>query len=257
MKSRLEYNCFDLCLAGLPAAFDGLKILQISDLHLRRRAQDVESNLLRYLEQSRAQILVFTGDMVNNRGTWPRAGRWLEQLPSFPFRFAVPGNWDYGRGATPDAGPFAYHFEEAGFRVLRNRAHCLQRGESSLYFVGLDDPRNGRVDIPAAYAGIPPDACVVALCHSPDILGEALPVPCSLLLCGHTHGGQWRLPGYGAFYTSTRLGKQYEAGLYTAEPGRHVYVNRGIGAGPIPWRFNCRPEVTVFTLRSGAQSEAA
>ena len=71
-----------------------------------------------------------------------------------------------------------------------------------------------------------------------------------LLLCGHTHGGQIRLPRYGAMTTSTRLGKRYEAGLYGLGSGRHLYVSRGVGEGHVWIRILCPPELALLTLRS-------
>jgi predicted MPP superfamily phosphohydrolase len=139
--------------------------------------------------------------------------------------------------------------------VLRNAHVPLERGASRLWLAGLDDPVCGRPDpdlaIPSSIRNVPNEP-VILMCHAPDFVDQLHEHPVgqaiSLVLSGHTHGGQIRLPLIGALRLPPG-GRKYVEGHFNVG-SMQLYVNRGIGSVGVPFRFDCRPEITLFTLRS-------
>lgn len=237
----------ELACAGLPGELAGLRILQVSDLHMAGWTRGRERAAARAMAGVAPDLVVLTGDYVNRRRYWGRLGEWLATaLPPAP-RFAVPGNWDYR--ADPGLEAMERALGRAGVRMLVNDSAWMPRGGGGVRVVGIDDVRSGALDLDRALRAVRPGEFVVAACHSPDILLHLDHDRFDLLLTGHTHGGQVRLPRYGAFYTSTRLGRRYDQGLYEVDRGRFAYVSRGIGTGFIPFRILCPPELALFRLR--------
>ena len=225
---------------------DGLRIVQVTDIHLSGRPGRLLRRAAEEVARLEPDILVFTGDAVNRREAWPEAARWLRDLPATVARLAVPGNWDFRRGGLP---AFQEAMAAAGFRVLLNQRVRIDFRDTCVEAIGFDDVREGAPEIPSGAEEGKRDHFVLALCHSPDVLLDLHPSRFDLLLCGHTHGGQVRLPGYGAVFTRTLIGKRYEGGFYEPLPGHYVHVSRGLGEGPIKIRFLCPPELARFTLR--------
>ncbi|MBU0678043.1 MAG: metallophosphoesterase [Verrucomicrobia bacterium] len=248
MGSSIKTVEIEVTIAGLPSAFDGLRVGLFSDLHFSRSAGRREREVAQILADTAVDVLTFTGDAVNRSESWPRAVEWFGTLPDCDLKLAVPGNWDYVRGTT--ARDYVAHMRDAGFTTLLNASIGLERANARLWFSGLEDPRGGDPDAKRTFKDVTEGACTITLCHSPDILLELDPTFFGLMLCGHTHGGQICLPGYGALYTSTRVGKKYEYGLHEVGRGRYVYVTRGIGTTGVPFRLFCPGEVVFFTLHA-------
>ena len=139
--------------------------------------------------------------------------------------------------------------------VLRNSYLPLERSGGRIWLAGIADPVQGQPDpeatIPAAIRNIPREP-VVLLCHAPDYVDHLLTLPSgqavSLMLCGHTHGGQIRLPLIGALVLP-KMGHKYVEGWFRFGQ-LQLHVNRGIGAVGVPFRLNCPPEISIITLRS-------
>jgi predicted MPP superfamily phosphohydrolase len=139
--------------------------------------------------------------------------------------------------------------EKAGLPVLINEGVALGVGGATIYLAGLDDCWSGRPDLSKALEKLSPDTPAVLLSHEPDFADTfALDGRVSLQLSGHSHGGQIRLPGYGAFVLP-KFAQKYDQGLFNVN-GMWLYTNRGLGLGPVPHRVNCPPEVTEITLVS-------
>ena len=142
-----------------------------------------------------------------------------------------------------------------GIPVLRNAYLPLERAGGRVWLAGLEDPVEGRPDpdkaIPEYIRNVPNEP-VVLMCHAPDYADFLIAHPAGksvdLMLSGHTHGGQVRLPFVGAMELP-ELGKKYVEGLFQFER-MQLYVNRGIGAVGLPFRFNRPPEISLFTLRT-------
>ena len=249
-------------LPGLSEALDGFTIAQLSDLHLGpyvpldhvRRSVDITNDL-------GADLIVLTGDFVYGSARYSAAC--AEQLARLEARYgvyAVLGNhdmWTSPRQVTES-------LIEAGITVLRDDRQLLEVGSAHLWLLGVKDTgyagrswgdlqamwQEGSEALAASMEEIPADEPRLLLVHNPDFV-EMLPEGrIDLALCGHTHGGQVRLPFWGAPVVPSCFGEKYASGLVEA-PTTRVYVNRGIGLIPPPVRFNCRPEVTWLQLRRG------
>ena len=131
--------------------------------------------------------------------------------------------------------------------MLVNQGIPLTLGNASLYLAGLDDGWSGNPDLKAALEGAPPQSPVILLYHEPDLADQvSLDPRLTLQLAGHTHGGQVRLPLRGPVILPY-LGRKYDYGLYRVNE-MWLYTNPGIGMISVPYRYNCPPEVTEFTL---------
>jgi predicted MPP superfamily phosphohydrolase len=170
----------------------------------------------------------------------------------------VPGNHEHWR--FDDEGgitPFLDQLQQAGCTVLVNQVVRVARqgGKGTLVLVGLDDSYSGHMDTTAAFATLGQGERAIVLEHcpidAPDIVSTG---HVSLILTGHTHGGQVRLPVFGDRLTAALAGSPLVSGMYSVA-GVPVYVNRGLGMSVLPLRLFCLPEVTAFTLVSEPDSE--
>jgi predicted MPP superfamily phosphohydrolase len=234
----------DALVPGLPSALDGLRIAQVSDVHLPANAGAARSALA-LLEAEQPEIVLLTGDIVEKASA-------LDDLIAFAHRargtvgtYAVMGNWERSGGIQPPTARRAY--EAAGVQFLCNEAAILSFGTARIGIAGLDDLVSGRPDVAESLARVDhADAMIWAL-HSPefaDVIRAG--TPASLVLGGHTHGGQIRLPLLPPLlpYGSGR----FVEGWYNT-PAAPLYVSRGVGTTAIRARFRCPAELPLFTLR--------
>lgn len=244
-------------LHRLPPALDGLRIVQISDLHFGHYAE--ESYLRAVVAQINAlapDLVLLTGDFVSELtfGDCRRSARLsipcAEILSGIqcPSRWAVLGNHDQLVGPEIVANALQSH----GFPVLQNDYAAFEHRGARLWIAGVRSASESEPDLRAALpdpiraSGDP----VILLVHEPDFADEVdLYGGVDLALSGHTHGGQVRLPPFGALKLPPG-GRKYIQGLFQFPRGLQLYVNRGIGAMKLPIRFLCRPEITLITLRS-------
>jgi predicted MPP superfamily phosphohydrolase len=228
----------------LPLA-EPLRVVHLSDLHTRGMG-GLERQMLERLAAAKPDVVVVTGDVLSTgarRGVSPAEQQAVQEVLSklqAPLGvFAVPGNWEYWRGHGDPAPLFA----GTGVRLLRNSAAEIRRG---LWIVGVDDACAGRTDVEAAFSGVPGDAAVIALMHSPSPFPRvASRAP--LVLAGHSHGGQVRLPFLGALWLPPETGP-FVQGWYTSGSSR-LFVSRGVGTSIFRLRFLCRPEIAVIDVR--------
>jgi predicted MPP superfamily phosphohydrolase len=250
-------NRVDIPLRRLPAAFDGFSIVQLSDFHYDETFSAVPiRHAVETVNKLQPDLIVLTGDYVtepilhrflHNRKQAANAAEpcaaLLRQLRAGFGLHAVLGNHDY----NTDAHRVTECLQGQGIPVLINRSIAMERGGSRLWLAGIDDnPDDG--DITLALKGVPSSEAVVALVHEPDAADVVTQYPVDLQLSGHSHGGQVRLPLIGPAYLPP-LGKKYPWGL--RKVGRlTLYTNVGLGTMGAPLRFNCPPEITLFTLRA-------
>lgn len=238
----------ELALPRLPPEYDGLRVVHLTDIHhsVLVGLQEVE-RVVEIVNRSRPDVVALTGDYVTFSPAciWPVA-RVLGRLRAPRGVFAVLGNHDFRAGA----GAMTRALEAQGIRVLRN-ANCRLGGPGgNLWLVGVDDVRVGRDDLPAALRGVPAGDTKILLCHNPIILASAARAGVDLVVSGHTHGGQIRLPWGGAAYQrgSTRLGRKSIQGRHSLR-GTQMYVSRGIGTVWVPFRLACPPEIACLHFR--------
>jgi predicted MPP superfamily phosphohydrolase len=256
----IEVTEHEFTLRGLPAAFDGFRIAQLSDIHmdeytepffLRRAVEKINSRCV--------DAVFLTGDFVSDGigshssevgAAWQCAGI-LKGLQCKQVYGSL-GNHDVAVGSHLVTEALAAN----GIPILDNSCLPIERAGSRFWLAGLDDPVMGR---PKPEAAIPvairnqPNEPVVLLCHAPDYADRLLAHPIGssigLMLSGHTHGGQVRLPMIGALVLP-ELGRKYVQGRFQLG-GLQLYVNRGLGTSGLPLRMDCLPEISILTLRQG------
>jgi predicted MPP superfamily phosphohydrolase len=255
-RSRLEWAASErftineerIWLDGLPEVFSGLRVVQISDIHYGLfLPQEWLAEAVERTNRLDADIVVLTGDFVSySRANIGPAAEILGRLRARHGVLAVLGNHDFRVGA--DAVTSALRRQR--IEVLRNQHVTMQLGGASLYMAGVDDYGYG-ADVRRAVRGIPRDAATVLLAHNPRIISLAARHGVSLVLAGHTHGGQVNLPLLGTVYGRSPERLRYKIGwdrLGTTQ----IYVSRGIGTIVLPWRLRCPAEIAHLELLPGA-----
>jgi predicted MPP superfamily phosphohydrolase len=232
---------YDVAIPGLPKAADGLRVVQLSDLH--RNLAIYDRTLRRGIElanSTHADVAVVTGDFVSRSASNALpCCRMLRRLRTRYGCYAVPGNHEY----WTDAPKVCAAITRSGIRLLINGNARLPDG---VYIVGIDDEWSGRPDEARALLGISRrDPCIV-LCHEPTSVRRFKGHP-SLVLCGHTHGGVLNIPVLVHLFAQFAHCGGYISGWYR-RGSNLMYVNRGLGSVFPPLRFRCRPEVTLFIL---------
>jgi predicted MPP superfamily phosphohydrolase len=257
----VEVTRSDVHLRRLPEAFDGFRVAQISDIHMD---EYTEAFFLRHVvglvDGLQPDAVFLTGDFVSNG---PRSYRFshgaawecaniLKELKC-PQRYAIMGNHD----AIVGEKEIIAALEANSITVLRNSYLPMERGGGRIWLAGLDDPLEGRPNIdrtlPEAIRNVTNEP-VILMCHAPDYVDHLMEHPAGgaidLMLSGHTHGGQVRLPFLPALNLPP-MGQKYVEGWFRFGE-MQLYVNRGIGTVGLPFRLDCPPEITLLTLRSGA-----
>lgn len=235
-------------IAGLPPDFEGFKICQLTDIH-HGMAFDIEylARCVRQANELAPDLFVLTGDYVeSDKRYFPEVVKTLAGLEAKHGAFAILGNHDYYAGAEAAADVFKAN----GIPLLANRHIVITSGGAKICLAGVKDFVEDSADAAAALKGAPIDAPVILLSHNPDY-AESLPLRqrIDLVISGHTHGGQVRLP-FSTFapFVPSLYGQKYTGGLVRLGSGTQVYVSRGIGAAILPMRFNCPPELALLRL---------
>ncbi|MFP4355353.1 MAG: metallophosphoesterase [Phycisphaerae bacterium] len=239
----------DIELAHLPRAFDGYRILQLTDLHLDGMEELVEVIRDRLEQVGPVDLAVLTGDFRSAEHGDPAASMELlaQVVPAIVSRrkpLAILGNHD--------SVDMLDELERMGLQVLINESITIDRDGDRVRFVGTDDVHYYYT--PAAMRALADcrDCFSIALVHSPELAPEAAEAGASLYLCGHTHGGQICLPAGRAVLTHlSRCRKLYRGRWQIGSMQGRTSV--GLGTSSAAVRFNCPPELVVLTLRSGKQ----
>lgn len=219
----------------------GFRIVQITDLHCDRTAGN-EERVVRIVNGLKPDIVVATGDCLNDRAGLPRLRQMLGRLEAPLGKFAVTGNFEVRHWSDVDP------FEDTGFRKLERETVVVTKGADSIAISGMGYVPSGATAEPID--GPADDRYDVFLFHTPDLVEDFAHRGIDLYLCGHTHGGQVAMPWYGALITLSKFGKKYESGMHRVGD-TVLYVNRGLGLEPRPApqvRFLARPEIAVFDI---------
>jgi uncharacterized protein len=220
----------------------GITIAQVSDLHTSSLGR-AEKNTLTALREVRPDVIVITGDAIDDRGSLPALDSFLKQLPT-AVKIATLGNWEYW--AEVDLEELRDVYSKNGVTLLVNDCMTVSAKGAVINVIGLDDYTAGRADLSLAVERCEVERPIVVATHSPGLFDEAPPVPTesiSLVLAGHTHGGQLAV-GKHAIYTPRGSGS-FVAGWYQTQWG-DLYVSRGVGTSVLPMRLGARPEIAVF-----------
>lgn len=244
---RFHVNQERIWLDALPAAFQGLRIVQISDIHHGLfLPKEWLSEAVRQANRLDPDIIALTGDFVtySRRNIGP-AAELLGRLRARHGVYAVLGNHDF----RVDAKAVTLALQRHHIDVLRNRHIALNFGGERMFLAGVDDYGYG-ADLRRAMRGIPREAATVLLAHNPRVIHLASRNNVSLVLSGHTHGGQVNLPLLGTVYGRSPERLRYKIG-WDRMGTTQIYVSRGIGTIVLPWRLRCPAEITHLELLQG------
>ena len=245
---RFIVNQERIWLDALPSAFGGLRIVQISDIHHGLfLPKEWLAEAVQQANRLNPDIIALTGDFVTySRRHIDPAAEILGRLRARYGVYAVLGNHDF----RVDADAITLALRRQRIDVLRNRHVSLGFGGASLYLAGVDDYGYG-ADLRRAVRGIPADAATILMAHNPRLIRLASRHAVSLVLSGHTHGGQFNVPILGTIYGRSPERLRFKMGwdrLGTTQ----IYVSRGIGTIVLPWRLRCPAEITHLELLQGA-----
>jgi len=236
----------DIHIVGLPEAFEGFRVAQISDLHCGPFASGARvAGWVSQVNRLRPDLIAVTGDLIANGEKFvPVVAAELGKLRAPSGVFASMGNHDY----FTDGEALATAIEEAGLTMLRNRGVEVSHGDGRIFVAGVDDTWTRRQDFDRALADRPAGMPTLLLAHDPALFPEAAARGVDLTLSGHTHGGQLALPFFARKLNLARLITRFTTGFYRVGDAS-LYVNRGLGTTGPPVRVGVRPEIGLLTLR--------
>ncbi len=235
----------------LPSAFGGFRIAQVSDLH-NDDLSDNFASLLTKLEKAAPDIIAVTGDLIDCRvPDMDKSAYFMQQALQIAPVYYVTGNHE--AALYVEFPQFEQRLRDMGITVLNNEAVTLRISNEQITLLGLSDPntekldQDGRISLMQEYTA---QGFTLVLSHRPELFDEYCTAQADLVLTGHAHGGQIRLPFVGGLYAPGQgLMPEYDAGTYT-NGSTVMYLSRGVGNSLFPVRFNNRPELPVITLQS-------
>lgn len=250
---RFKVENVRLKLKRLPSAFSGIRIAQVSDIHMGGwMTLDRMKEVAEEIKAQKPDLLLLTGDFVKGyhfnesssqslKDLIDVLGPLAEAIPSF----AVLGNHDY----WSNVWAIRHMLSTCGILLLRNTVFTLTRDNANLHLCGMDDIWEGDVQLENVTAQLNDDSAAILMAHEPDYADtSAATGKFDLQISGHTHGGQVVLPLFGP-PVLPYLGQNYASGLYKVGE-MYQYTNRGIGMARLAIRLNCPPEITLFVLES-------
>lgn len=240
----------DITHTKIPRHFHNFKVLQFSDTHVgfHYDLNDLEK-LVDRINQEEPELILFTGDLVDEPHTYsfpPRLVEILNKLEAPMGKYWIYGNHDHGGYGTDKIREV---MDQSGFQLLQNKHVSIQNGDSSFTLAGVDDVMLGKPDINQTLSQAPDELFTLLMVHEPDVALEYQHYPIDVQLSGHSHGGQVQLPFFGYLVTPP-FAEHFVEGHYPLEEGLQLYVSRGIGTTRLPYRFLCRPEISVFHLKT-------
>ena len=217
-----------------------VRIVFVSDFHLSKFAGKRLQRIINKVNEQNADIIISGGDYVINHN--PKISMDMEAVSSKISEmkskygiYSVLGNHDY----FDNSRYIKENLENRGIKILENSNYKLDIEGKPLYIAGISDMQTTLIDLDKALKNT--EKPVILVSHSPDITPDAKE-RVNLILSGHTHGGQVRIPFYGAVIVPSKYGKRYEAGFIE----NIVYVTKGLGTSIVRARFNCLPEIVVI-----------
>ncbi len=235
-------------LARLPKAFEGFRIVQLSDFHISPfMSADQIRRCVTMANQLKADLVVMTGDFL----AWDveSQGEVVQVLAGLRAPFGVFGCLGNHETFTETEESITRLFAAQGIHILRQERAPIRLGGETLNLIGVDDPLTELPELKVFKPLVLPDTVNILLIHEPDpnVLDRAVELGIDLTLAGHTHGGQLALEFLHRGLSLARLQTPYVSGWFEKD-GAQLYVNRGIGTCGFPIRLGARPEITVLEL---------
>ena len=256
-NTALELNTYKVSSNALPDAFDGCRIAHVSDLH-NAEMGDGNEKLLAMLREAEPDLIAITGDMIDSRNTdIAVALAFAEKAMQIAPCYYVTGNHE---ARVSEYDELKTGLEAIGVIVLDDGRIEFALSSESITLLGVDDPSFSTdylfgdaasvVSSKLAELTVEENGFTVLLSHRPELFDTYVDSGMNLVLSGHAHGGQFRLPFVGGLVAPNQgLFPKYDAGFYT-EGSTNMIVSRGIGNSLLPFRFNNRPEIILIELES-------
>lgn len=256
-NTALEVNTYTLTSSALPDAFDGYRIAHVSDLH-NAELGDGNERLLAMLREAKPDMIAITGDMIDSRNTDVAVAlAFAEEAVQIAPCYYVTGNHE---ARVSEYDDLKVGLEACDVIVLENARVQIEVSGEFITILGVDDPSfhtdylfgDDAAVISSTLAEIrtEADGFTVLLSHRPEVFDTYVASGMNLVLSGHAHGGQFRLPFLGGLVAPNQgFFPEYDSGLYT-EGGTNMIVSRGLGNSAFPFRFNNRPEVLIIELQT-------
>lgn len=254
-NTALEQTCYQVTAPNLPQAFDGYRIALVSDLHNCTLDED-NRKLTDMLSQAQPDIIALTGDMLDKRTPdLDVVLDFVREAVEIAPCYYVTGNHE-GKLSQELLIQMERGMTDLGVTILHDRYITLEKEGQSIRLAGIDDPIYakkyggiGKTMSPESIGYlISPTEYTVLLAHRPGYFDEYVQAGADLVLCGHMHGGQFRLPWVGGLFTPSQgFFPEYDAGQFTRD-GTVMLVSRGIGNSAFPFRVNNRPELVIAQL---------
>ena len=256
-NTALQLNAYTISSEELPDAFDGYRIAHVSDLHNAEMGDDNEK-LLAMLRAAEPDMIAITGDMIDSRNTdVDVALAFAEKAMQIAPCYYVTGNHE---ARVSEYDELKAGLEACGVIVLENERMQIEMSGEFITILGVDDPSFNTdylfgdsasvVSNTLAEISTEDDAFTVLLSHRPELFDTYADSGMNLVLSGHAHGGQFRLPFVGGLVAPNQgVFPKYDSGIFT-ENATNMIVSRGIGNSILPFRFNNRPEVILVELKS-------
>ena len=262
--ARLEVTWNELHLQDLPETLEGLRIVHLSDFHCQPDSAIERSSrgAVKLAMEQKPDLIVISGDLFETCEMADKCAWQIEGLKAPLGVWAVPGNHDRAHedpfacmeAPQEDVATLRTALDALGINLLANENKNLRVNGATIAIAGSDEFAFGRDDVARALRGTSEADLVILITHTPDLIDDPASAKADLILCGHTHGGQIRLPWIGAPWAPVWRDRRRSSGLLRA--GEQLcYVNRGV-ASATRARFNCRPEVAVLTLAAGQETQA-
>ena len=243
----IETSNFTVLSEKLPNSFEGFKIAHISDLH---NAEFGENNikLIEKLREEKPDIIAITGDSIDSRHTdMDITLNFFEQAMEIAQCYFVVGNHE-SRFEKSVYQSFEARLVELGVIVLHNEVAVIEKNGENIALFGIDDPNFNNDFYNNLEQGVQSELFTVLLSHRPEYFEEYAKNAYDIVLSGHAHGGQFRLPLIGGLYAPRQgLFPKYDSGIYVQD-NTTMIVSRGLGNSSFPIRFNNRPELIIIEL---------
>lgn len=240
----MQVRRLELEFPDLPDAFQGTRVLFMSDLHLGKIVE-LPDILLDKIKSLDIDLCLFGGDYRLSYACprWP----FIADLKRIVSHIRAPLGI-YGVLGNHDGLELVPALENLGIKMLMNSSVSIEKGGQAIYLAGVDEIFAKRHDLKSAFSRIPQNAFCIFLGHSPDLYEEVEPYGARLYLCGHTHHGQIRLPVIGPVITNTSAPRKFAGGHWQYKD-LVGYTGSGAGSGGPVVRFSCPPEICVITLK--------
>ena len=254
-NTALELNSYTITSSRLPKSFDGYRIAHISDLHNTQIGKDNEK-LLNTLREANPDIIAITGDLIDSRNTnVDVALQFAQEAVKIAPCYYVTGNHE---ARVNEYNKLKNGLVSAGFTVLEDNSTEICIDGESMMLIGVDDPSfqtdyllgdsetvmHSKLSELCTNA----DGFTILLSHRPELFNTYLDHDIDLILSGHAHGGQFRIPFIGGIVAPNQgFFPEFDTGIYT-ESNTNMLVSRGIGNSIFPFRINNRPEIILIEL---------